>query len=229
MPTASATRQAKRMAAIERQVPHRQRGGEGEAGEGHHRADRQVELARHHEQRRAHREDAELGGGGHEVHHARQREHGAGGCDEEEHGDDDEAGQRAQLGAAQQARCKPGLRDALVARGIAVRPRGAADAGPFVQGVRGRHRPSSPPPPLRRPCEAIGRERGPAVGRAPPRVPARAGDPALAGPPLMHCQAFTGVSGCPARRARRPGRPCPASPGSGRTARCRPASGRTAC
>ena len=102
------------------QADDQDQAGEDQAGEGDHRADREIELAADHQQRRGDGEDAELRGRRQDGHDARQREHRRVGGGEEEDDDQDQAGNGAELGPAHglgQRRC---LRQPLVAPGRCV-------------------------------------------------------------------------------------------------------------
>ena len=113
-PSTAATTKVAAIASEQGPAAERDEGAEDEAGEGHHGADGEIELAADHQQRRRDGEDAELRGRREDVHDAREREHGRIGGGEEEDRDQDETGQRAEFGTPHDLGEKGDLPQALV-------------------------------------------------------------------------------------------------------------------
>ena len=96
-PSTAATTKVAAMATSSGQPLSVMKRAEDEAGEGHHGADGEIELAADHQERRGDGEDAELRCGRQDVHDAREREHRRIGGGEKEDRDQDETGQRRRV------------------------------------------------------------------------------------------------------------------------------------
>ena len=88
----------------QREAGEQQKGAEDQAREGHHRADREIEFAADHQQRRGDGQDAELRRRRQDVHDAREGEHRRVGGGQEEERDEDEARGGAEFRPAHQPR-----------------------------------------------------------------------------------------------------------------------------
>ena len=116
-PTPAATDERQDDAQPQGPAPDHGRDRQDHTGSADHRADREVELAADHQQRRRHRQDAELRRHLEEGDDAQGREHpGAAGGEGEEQEHQDGAGDRAQLGAGHQASGERSFGQTLVAR-----------------------------------------------------------------------------------------------------------------